>query len=411
MKSLKSMRNSALFLLTAGAVLLTACGKKSTTVDYSKYVSLPDYSDLSVERVVMTVTDEDVQDEITTQLSYMAERSEITDRAAQSGDMVVIDFTGTVDGAEFEDGSAEDYELELGSDSFLDGFEEQIIGMKTGETKDITVTFPEPYDGELDGKEAVFSVTLKEIYELILPEYNAQYVASISDYSSTEEYEEGLRNELQESYDTDSLSTACENALYEIIGSSSFSGYPEDLYDECKAELESENQEFLDAFGVDDLSEIYGEEYDEEASILDKVHERMVVNTLASKEGLEITDDDYEAALQNDLDLYAEYDSLEDLKKNTDEDAYRYQLLRQKVLDFLGENVQFIEVSEEDYYDSSEDGDTMIVEDVEEEETETETEAETAASDETDAAAEKAVESGTETSDDDVEVIVMEDET
>lgn len=351
-------KKSALFLLTGGvAVILSGCGgSKGPEKDYSKYVSLGDYNNISVERVVMTVTDDDVQTEIQNQLSYMAEYEDITGRAAQDGDLVLIDFEGTVDGEPFEDGSATDYELEIGSDSFIEGFEDQIIGMEPGETKEITVTFPEPYDGVLDGKEALFTVTLNSITEIVLPDYNDEFVSSISDYTTVAAYEEGLRAELTEMYDNDSRTMACNNALYQIIDASSFSGYPEDLYEQCAAQVNEENQLFAEAFGLEDVSELYGEDYDPEEAIVQAVNERMVVSTIAAKEKLTVTEDEYTAALESEF-IDSEYNSLEEMEKDIDKDQYTYDLLYQKVLDFLAETVTFEDVSEDEYYGTDDLGD------------------------------------------------------
>ncbi|MDO4345335.1 MAG: trigger factor [Eubacteriales bacterium] len=369
-------KKTALLLLTAGAAgLLAGCSQKSSVKDYSKYVTLGDYKNLTVERVVMTVTDEDVQTEIENELSYSADYAEVTDRAAQEGDIVTLDFIGTVDGEEFDGGSAEDYELELGSDTFIDGFEEQIVGMRTGDTKTISVTFPDSYDGILDGKDAEFEVTLKGISETVLPEYNDAYVASISDYSTTAEYEAALKKDLQETYDTDSLNMASENALYQLIEDSEYNGYPDDLYESCKEIVEEENAAFAEIFGIDDVSELYGDDYDEEAAITSYVNERMVVYTLASKEKLSVTDEEYNEALAQEL-LSSDYSSVDELKDDIDEEEYKYQLLYQKVLDFLAENCSFIDISEEEYYSDTELLDDESYEDLTEEDAETETETE-----------------------------------
>ena len=145
----------SLFLATAAAaVLLTSCGSSGT---YGKYVTLGEYKGLSVNMIRSEVSDDTLQDEIDSVIQEHAQYDPITDRACENGDVVNIDFTGTIDGAEFDDGSATDYDLELGEGYFIDELEEGIAGMKTGETKEIPVTFPEDYNEDLAGKEAVFS--------------------------------------------------------------------------------------------------------------------------------------------------------------------------------------------------------------------------------------------------------------
>lgn len=344
-----------LFTAAASAALLSGCGSsKGLIQDYSKkYVNLGAYTGLTIDRQITEISDEDLQYAIESDLYMMAEYNEISDRAAKNGDVAVIDFSATVDGEELEGGSMDDMEIELGSDSFIDGFEDAIVGMKTGETKTFDLTFPEPYDGVLDGQTASFEVTLNEIYEVVMPEYNDEYVASISDCSTVEEYEEEMRASLEEEYAADAMATACEDALITVIDSSTFTGRPEELYESCKTAVESEEQAAMEDYGIDDIQEIYGEDYDQEAYILETMYERMVVYTIAAKEKLSVSDEEYQASLEEDM-MYTEYLSTEEYEKSIgDITSYKYYLLRQKVLDFLGENNTFNDVDADLYYDDA----------------------------------------------------------
>lgn len=361
------MNKKILLLFTAAgsAALLSGCSSDSGNLvrDYSKkYVNLADYTGLTIDREVTAITDEDLQNAIESDLYMYAEYNEVSDRAAQNGDIAVVDFTGTIDGEELEDGSMEDMEIELGSDSFLDGFEDAIVGMKAGETKTFDLTFPEPYDGVLDGQTATFEVTLNEIYEVVIPEYNDEYVASISDCSTVEEYEKELKASLEEEYTADAMDTACEDALITVIDSSTFTGRPEELYESCKSAVEIEERTAMEDYGIDDIHEIYGEEYDQESYILETMYERIVVYTIAAKEKLSVSDEEYQASLEEDM-QYTEYLSTGEYEKSIDDiTSYKYNLLRQKVLDFLGENNTFHDVSAELYYDEA-DMDLEILDD------------------------------------------------
>lgn len=298
------MKTKTLFALSVLSVIslvsLTGCGSKSggneyaKYAKYAKYVTLGDYKNLEIDRVVYTITDEDVQSEIEGLLYSYAETNEISDRAAQDGDIVNIDYVGTVDGEEFEDGSEEDCEVEIGSETFIEGFEEQLVGMKNGETKDITVTFPEPYDGVLDGKEAIFHVTMNQIYELDMPKYNDEFVQEYTDSSTTDEYEAALKEELQTSSDEDSESMACSDALYEIMENSTFDGYPQELYDLTKTELETSIQDMADMFGME-VSELFGDDYDIDEATAEAVNEKLIVYAIADAEKLQVSDEDYDS--------------------------------------------------------------------------------------------------------------------
>lgn len=357
----KTTVRTFLLFSAAASVLVTGCGKKSDTQDFSKYVTLGEYKNLYVDRIVTAVTDEDVRSEIEANLSYDADYTEITGRGAQKGDIVSIDYTGTIDGAEFEGGSAVEYEMELGNDSFfIDGFEEGIIGMTAGDTREIPITFPDDYDGELDGKDALFSVTLNTIYEVDMPEYNDAYVSEAYGYATTAEYEAALKQELQSMNDEDSYMTACESALYQAISNAEIKGYPEELYTQCKSQLESENQAFAEMFGISDISEMFGEDYDTETVILDTVTEKMVVNEIARKEKITVSEEDLNAALEEEL-FYSEYETIEELRKNSDQEQLHYSVLYQKVLDFLAQNCTFNDIPSDIYYDgeNAEDGEFL----------------------------------------------------
>lgn len=335
------------FAVILSVASLAGCGKKEDD-SYSKYVTLGDYTGMTVDRIVTTVSDDDVQDEVQSELYASADFTEVTDRGAQSGDTVNIDYTGTIDGEEFEGGSDTDYDLELGSDTFLEDFEAGIIGMKTGETKDITVTFPDEYDGTLDGQTAVFSVTVNSISEVNLPDYTDEYVKENYGFDSIADYEASVKADLQTQYDDDSTYTACADALSMAVDNATFDGYPEDMYNTAKEQMESENQAFADQLGIE-WADLAGEDYDIEEDVLNSVHEELVVYAIAAKEKLEVTDDEFNTFVDDNWELY-EYDTKEDFLKDNSEEDLRYSLLYQKVLDFMGENNTFNDIDEDEYY-------------------------------------------------------------
>ena len=357
-------------ILTASA--LTGCGKDDSSESYEKYVTLGDYTGMTIDRIKTTVTDDDVQEEVQNDLYTNADYTEVTDRAAQNGDTVNIDYIGKIDGAEFDGGSDADFDLELGSGTFLSDFEDGIVGMKTGETNDITVTFPEDYDGELDGKTAVFSVTVNSITDVTLPEYNDSYVQDNYGFDTTAEFEASLKSDLQEQYDDDAHYTACADALTQAVDNASFDGYPQELYDTTKTQVESDNQAFAEQLGIE-WTDLVGEDYDIEDDVLSAIHEKMVVCVIADKEKLTITDDELNSYIDDNWELY-EYDSKDAFVEDNGEDALRYTLLYDKVLDFLGENNTFNDIDADDYYETEEDDENI---DLNEEDTEAEETSET----------------------------------
>ena len=175
-------------------------------------VTLGQYKGLSAPKESDTVTDEEVDEEIENVRKRNARKVSVEDREAKMGDTVSIDFDGFLEGERFDGGKAEDYSLELGSHSFVPGFEEQVVGMKIGEEKDLDITFPEDYVENLAGKPVVFKVKLKGITENELPELDDEFAKDVSEFDTLEEYKADLRQNLQKSKDEQA-----ENAFRSLI--------------------------------------------------------------------------------------------------------------------------------------------------------------------------------------------------
>ena len=161
----------------------------TATVAVKPEVTLGDYKGIEVEKKTAEVTDEELQAEIDKVRESNSRMITIEDRAVEDGDITTIDFEGFVDGEPFEGGKGEDYPLTIGSHSFIDNFEEQLIGKKIGEETEVNVTFPEQYQAEeLQGKPAVFKVTVKEIKVKELPEVDDDFAQDVSEFDTVDEY-------------------------------------------------------------------------------------------------------------------------------------------------------------------------------------------------------------------------------
>ena len=175
------------------------------------------YTGMKIEKYAYTVSDADVQAELDRLLDRNAKKEEITDRAAANGDITTIDFVGTVDGVKFDGGEAEGYDLVLGSGAFIPGFEEQVVGMNVGETKDVNVTFPENYQAaDLAGKAAVFAVTLHKIQAKVLPELTDEFIKGATGDETVAAYKEKTAARLQENLDR-RANDATENSILEAV--------------------------------------------------------------------------------------------------------------------------------------------------------------------------------------------------
>ena len=159
-------------------------------------VKLGDYKKIKAKRIEPKVTDKDVKAELEHTAEHSARWVEV-DRESKDGDRVTIDFSGSVDGEKFDGGTAEDYALDLGSNTFIEGFEPQLVGMKIGEEKDVVVTFPKEYQAEnLAGKEAVFACKMNKIQEKELPKIDDDFAQDVSEFETLEEYKKDIKAQL-----------------------------------------------------------------------------------------------------------------------------------------------------------------------------------------------------------------------
>ena len=197
----------------------------TATVETKPEVELGKYKGIEIKKIEYNTSDKDIEHE----LGHMAERNArlvtIEDRPVEKGDIVTIDFEGSVDGVKFEGGKAENHELEIGSNSFIPGFEDQIIGMKVDEEKDIKVKFPDEYfSKDLAGKDAVFAIKLHEIKKKELPKMDDEFAKDVSEFDTLEE----LKNSIKEKLDTENankvkfeteeeaIKTVCDNTKIDI---------------------------------------------------------------------------------------------------------------------------------------------------------------------------------------------------
>ncbi len=169
------------------------------TVALKPEVTLGEYKGVEVKKAEAVVTDEDVENELTAARKKNGRLVDVEDGAIEDGDNTIIDFTGYIDGKTFDGGAGTDYPLVIGSHSFIEGFEDQLIGKKKGETCDVNVTFPAEYHAdELAGKPAKFVVTIKEVKRNELPELNDEFASEVSDFDTLDEYKADIRKKLQE---------------------------------------------------------------------------------------------------------------------------------------------------------------------------------------------------------------------
>ena len=341
-----------------GSTESSATGANASTESYEEYVTLGEYKGLDVQLIKAEVTDDMVDDEIDMLLEDNAVYTPISDRGAAEGDTVNINYTGKIDGQEFDGGSAEDFELELGSGYLLDDLESQIVGMKSGETKDLNVSVPADYiedtvEEDAPDKDAVFTVTVNSVSEKSLPEYSDEFIAGVTDYKTTAEYEEGTKKELLASLESDNRSTAGMDALSQVMENSTFNGYPQELYDSCKQEYDAMNEMYAEMLGVD-VADLDTDEEETKSTIESIVNEKMVCAAIAAAENISVSDEAYQKYLEDNYALY-DYASAAEYEETESKESLMNEILTEKIYNFLIDNAKITEISEDEYYGDDED--------------------------------------------------------
>ena len=272
--------------------------------DVSKYVTIGQYKGLSLDKTVEAVTDDMVDGRIKEELQNKAE--EVTEGSVQNGDVVTINYVGTKDGVAFDGGTANNYELTIGSGTFIDGFEDGIIGMKKGQTKDLDLTFPEEYlSEELAGQEVVFKVTLQSFKRA--PELTDDWAAKNTDCKTAEEYRKEIRTTLEDEAKTSAQNTLRETAWNTVLSASEVKEYPQDDLDTAKTEFKTlyENYAKQGDMTLEDFVKAQGismDDFEEQSSQYAeyKVKQNLIVQGIMDAENMTL-EDEKSLSIQDEL--------------------------------------------------------------------------------------------------------------
>jgi trigger factor len=315
------------------------------TVQVKPEVTLGEYKGLEVEAFDTTVTDEDVANELKTLQERQAELVIKEEGTVANGDTVVLDFEGFVDGEQFEGGKAENHSLEIGSGSFIPGFEEQLVGLATGESKDVEVTFPEEYHAaELAGKPAVFKVTIHEIKGKELPALDDEFAKDVDDEVETlDALKEKIKTRLENSKQHEAehhlrdtvVEKAAENAVVEVPDVMVNTEVNRMLQEfEQRLQMQGMNLELYFQFSGQDENALR-EQMKEEAVI--RVRTNLTLEAISKAENLEVTDEEVDAELENMAGMYnMTVDSIKQALGGLE--GIKGDLKLKKAVDFLVEN-------------------------------------------------------------------------
>ena len=272
--------------------------------DIDKYITIGQYKGLSLEKVVETITDTEVEGSISQDLAMTKE--EVKDGVVEEGDTVVVNYVGTENGKEFNGGSAENQEITIGSGGYIPGFEDGILGMKKGETKDVPLTFPEDYiEPSMAGKDVVFKITLQSFKRA--PELNDDWVAKNTDFKTVEEYKEDKKKLLQESAEKMAESVLYQNAWNQVYEASEVKEYPEKDVEEAYAEFETQIKSYAKQGGMELEDYLESQQVSKEAFETQcqeyaeaRVKQNLILQGIMDAEGMTLEDKE-SLAVQDEL--------------------------------------------------------------------------------------------------------------
>ena len=320
----------------------------TATVALKPEVKLGKYKGVKVDKMDTAVTEEEVDAQLEKERQNNARNITVEDRPVKDGDMTTLDFEGFVDGEAFEGGKGENYPLTIGSGAFIPGFEEQLVGAKIGEETEVKVTFTEDYQAEhLQGKEAVFKCTVKEIKERELPELNDEFASDISEFETLAEYREDVKKNLEEQKIKDAK-RAKEDAAVKAAVDASEMEIPD-------AMIETQQKQMVDEFAqritmqglsMEQYLQFTGTNYQQMVEQVkpqaeERIRSRLVLEAVAKAENLDATEEEYEDELKTMAEVYQmEVDKVRDLMGEREKKGIMQDLAVKKAAEFIAENAK-----------------------------------------------------------------------
>lgn len=327
--------------------------------DYSalEYVTLGEYKGLAVELASMEATEEQIMNQMEYYVSIAGVAESVTEGTVEDGDVATIDYEGKLDGVAFDGGTAKSYDLEIGSHTFIDGFEEGLIGVEIGATVDLPLTFPENYhSADLAGKEVIFTVTVHEVSRI--PELSDDLINTVTEgkYTDIASYKASIAEEIKAGNEANREYMIQADLLTQIASSSQITGYPQELMDYEAAEVKSYYEDMAESYAMefpDFLSAFFGlteEDFNAEVVLLcqQNLQQELYLKAIAETEGIVVDDAAYAECLANYMTIYGEgYETEEEFVAAYGEDLIRISVLQELVLDFLTENAVVTEAPAE----------------------------------------------------------------
>ena len=308
-------------------------------------VTLGEYKGVEVEKSDVEVTDEDINKEVDKERENNSRTIDVDDRAVESGDIIKLDFDGSVDGVPFEGGKAENYTLTIGSGSFIPGFEDQLIGTKIGEEKDVTVTFPEDYhEKSLAGKEAVFKCKVNAITVKELPDADDEFASEVSEFETLAEYKEDIKKKLTEKKEKEArakkeaqaVEKAVENATMEIPDAM-IDTQVQSMMEDFARRMQSQGlslEQYFQFTGMD-ANKMHDQMKPE---ALKRIQNSLVLEAVAKAENIEISDEKVDEEIAKMAEAYKmEVEKLKGIIGDSERDQMKKDLAVQAAADLIAD--------------------------------------------------------------------------
>lgn len=310
-------------------------------------VTLGKYKGVTVTKIDTTVTDEEVDAEIETQRNNNA-RTLTVERPVEVGDTAVIDFEGFMDGVAFEGGKGEDFDLEIGSHSFIDTFEDQLVGKSTGDDVEVNVTFPEQYQAEeLAGKPAVFKVKIKEIKSKELPELDDEFAQDVSECDTLAAYKEEVKKNLTDRKEADARRTKEDEAIEKIIDDAKMD-IPDAMIDNQVNSMINDfaNNMMQQGLSMDQYMQFTGMTIDKfkeqvRPDAIKRIQSSLVLEQIAKEENIEVSDADVDAEIEKMAAAYGmDVEQLKGYVQDAEKESMKKDIAVQKAVEFIMDNVK-----------------------------------------------------------------------
>ena len=323
----------------------------TATVAVKPEVTLGEYKGVEVKKADLTVTDEEIEAELKKEQEKNSRTVNVDDRAVENGDMIKLDFEGFVDGVAFDGGKGENYDLTIGSNSFIPGFEDQLVGAKIGEDVDVNVTFPEEYHAkDLAGKAAVFKCKVNAISVKELPELDDEFAQEVSEFDTLDEYKADVKKNLEEKKAAEAK-TAKENEAVDKAVENAQMDIPDPMIDSQVEQMINDYARRLQSQGLsmEQYMQFTGTTLDAlkeqvRPQALTQIKSRLVLEKIAEVEDIQISDEKLDEELAKMAESYKmELDKLKELMGDYEKDQMKKDMAVQEAVTLVAEAAKEVE--------------------------------------------------------------------